>query len=112
MIRANLTTDGYRMVRYADQFVVLCRSAPHAQAALQEVRGWVEENGLSLHPDETHVGNCPEQGQGFEFLGSRFDAGERRVRDKSLKDFKDNVREKTRRTRGDSMRIAIEDLSR
>jgi len=102
---------GYRMVRYADDIVILCRSAPQAQAALQEVRAWIEENGLSLHPDKTHVGDCLEPGQGFEFLGYRFEAGRRRVRDKSLKGLKDKVRQKTRRTRGDSMRTIIEDLS-
>ena len=102
---------GYRMVRYADDIVILCRSAPQAQAALQEVRAWIEENGLSLHPDKTHVGDCLEPGQGFEFLGYRFEAGGRWVRGRSLKGFKDKVREKTRRTRGDSMRTIIEDLS-
>lgn len=102
---------GYRMVRYADDFVILCTSAPQAQAALEEVKAWVEENGLNLHPDKTHVGDCLVPGQGFEFLGYRFEAGGRRVRDKSLKGLKDKVREKTRRTRGDSMRTIIEDLS-
>ena len=102
---------GYRMVRYADDFVILCTSAPQAQAALEEVKVWVEENGLSLHPDKTHVGDCLVPGQGFEFLGYRFEAGGRRVRDKSLKGLKDKVREKTRRTRGDSMRTIIDDLS-
>jgi RNA-directed DNA polymerase len=38
---------GYRMVRYADDFVVLCRTAEQAQAALGEVRAWVEQNGLN-----------------------------------------------------------------
>jgi RNA-directed DNA polymerase len=102
---------GYRMVRYADDFVILCQSAPQAQKALEEVQAWVAENGLTLHPDKTHVGDCLESGQGFEFLGYRFEAGQRRVRDKSLKGFKDKVREKTRRTRGDSMRTIIEDLT-
>ena len=102
---------GYRMVRYADDFVILCTSAPQAQAALEEVKAWVEENGLNLHPDKTHVGDCLVPGQGFEFLGYRFEAGGRRVRDKSLKGLKEKVREKTRRTRGDSMRTIIEDLS-
>jgi RNA-directed DNA polymerase len=102
---------GYRMVRYADDFVILCTSAPQAQAALEEVKAWVEENGLNLHPDKTHVGDCLVPGQGFEFLGYRFEAGGRRVRDKSLQRLKDKVREKTRRTRGDSMRTIIEDLS-
>ena len=40
---------GYRMVRYADDFVVLCRSAEQAQAALAEVKAWVGVNGLSLN---------------------------------------------------------------
>ena len=105
-----MTKLGYRMVRYADDFVILCQSAPQAQAAMQEVKAWVEENGLSLHPDKTHVGDCLVEGQGFEFLGYRFEAGKRWVRKKSLQRFKDKVREKTRRSRGDSMRTIIEDL--
>jgi RNA-directed DNA polymerase len=102
---------GYRMVRYADDFVILCQTASQAQAALDEVKVWVEENGLSLHPDKTQVGDCLVGGQGFEFLGYRFEAGRRWVRDKSLRHFKDKVREKTHRTRGDSLRSIIEDLS-
>jgi RNA-directed DNA polymerase len=47
---------GYRMVRYADDFVVLCQSTETAHAALEEVRRWVERNGLSLNVDKTHVG--------------------------------------------------------
>lgn len=102
---------GYRMVRYADDFVILCKTASQAQAALEEVKAWVEENGLSLHPDKTHVGDCMEKGQGFEFLGYRFEAGRRWVRDRSLKGFKDKVREKTKRTRGVSLRTIIDDLT-
>jgi len=102
---------GYRMVRYADDFVILCQTASQAQAALEEVKAWVQENGLNLHPDKTHIGDCLVKGQGFEFLGYRFEAGQRRVRDKSLKGFKDKVREKTKRTRGGSLRTIIEDLT-
>lgn len=61
---------GYRMVRYADDFVILCRSAERAHAALVEVKAWVDANGLSLHPDKTHIGDCRIEGQGFAFLGS------------------------------------------
>ena len=75
---------GYRMVRYADDFVVLCRTAEEAQAALDEVRAWVEQNGLKLNADKTHVGDCRQAGQGFEFLGYRFEVGRRWVRRKSL----------------------------
>ena len=106
-----MTKLGYCMVRYADDFVILCQNASQAQAALEEVKVWVEENGLTLHPDKTHVGDCCVEGQGFEFLGYRFEAGRRWVRDKSLKSFKDKVREKTKRTRGESLRTIIEDLT-
>ena len=102
---------GYRMVRYADDFVILCQSAEQAQMALNEVNVWVNANGLTLHPDKTHVGNCLLEGQGFEFLGYRFEAGKRMVRQKSLQGFKDKIREKTRRTRGDSMARIIADLT-
>lgn len=52
-----------------------------------------------------------EKGQGFEFLVYRFKAGRRWVRGKSLKAFKDKVREKTKRTRGASLRTIVEELS-
>jgi len=102
---------GYRMVRYADDFVVLCRSVPEAQAALAEVKVWVEANGLSLNLEKSHVGDCREPGQGFEFLGYRFEAGRRWVRPKSIKALRDRIRAKTRRTRGDSLRSIIEELN-
>ena len=47
------------MVRYADDFVVLCRTAQQAQAALEEVKSWVEQNGLRLNADKTHVVEGP-----------------------------------------------------
>jgi len=106
-----MTKLGYRMVRYADDFVILCESAEQAHTALEEVKAWVEANGLTLHPDKTHVGDCRIEGQGFEFLGYRFEAGKRRVRDKSLQGFKDKIREKTSRSRGDSLSCIIADLT-
>ena len=102
---------GYRMVRYADDFVVLCQTAEQAQAALEEVRSWVEQNGLSLNADKTHVGDCRQQGQGFEFLGYRFEAGRRWVRRKSLKALRDRIRIKTKRTRGDSLASIVADIN-
>jgi RNA-directed DNA polymerase len=103
---------GYRMVRYADDFVILCRTGEEADAALAEVRAWVAENGLLLHPEKTHVGDCRVPGQGFEFLGYRFEAGRRLVRKKSLDKLKDRIREKTGRNRGDSLERIIADLNR
>jgi RNA-directed DNA polymerase len=102
---------GYRMVRYADDFVVLCRTAEQAQAALKEVRDWVEQNQLKLNADKTHVGDCRQAGQGFEFLGYRFEAGQRWVRPKSVKALRERLRMKTKRTCGDSLAKIIEDLN-
>jgi RNA-directed DNA polymerase len=103
---------GYRMARYADDFVILCRTREEAEAALDDVRAWVTMNGLALHPQKTHVGDCRQPGQGFEFLGYRFEAGERHVRKKSLTKLKDSIRVKTRRTRGDSLARIVAGLNR
>jgi len=101
----------HKMVRYADDFVIMCRSRGEAESALTQVREWTENNGLTLHPEKTRVGNCLESGQGFEFLGYRFEAGRREVRKKSLQSLKDKIRGKTKRTRGDSLKRIIEDIN-
>jgi RNA-directed DNA polymerase len=103
--------QGYRIVRYADDFVVLCRTAQQAQAVLEEVKSWVAQNGLRLNADKTHVGDCRQAGQGFEFLGYRFEAGQRWVRPKSFKALRERIRVKTRRTRGESLAKIIGDLN-
>ena len=100
------------MVRYADDFVILCRTREEAEAALEDVRAWVSENGLALHPEKTHIGDCRQPGQGFEFLGYRFEAGKRHVRKKSLDKLKDSIRAKTKRTRGDSLARIVADLNK
>jgi RNA-directed DNA polymerase len=108
---AHMAVRGHRLVRYADDFVVLCASAEQADAALHEVRMWVQANGLVLHPDKTHVGDCRVAGQGFDFLGYRFEAGQRRVRKKSRQKLFDRIREHTRRSRGDSLTKVIAELN-
>jgi RNA-directed DNA polymerase len=106
-----LRERGYRMVRYADDFVVLCQSAAQAQAGLALVQEWVQEHGLRLHPDKTQVGDCREVGHGFDFLGYRFEAGQRRVRRKSMAAVRERIRAKTGRSRGDSLRCIIADVN-
>jgi RNA-directed DNA polymerase len=106
-----LTAKGYRMVRYADDFVVLCASEHQAREALVEIRGWVRENGLQLHPEKTHVGDCRIAGQGFEFLGYRFESGKRRVRKKSWQAIRDRIRELTGRSRGVSLEQIVSELN-
>jgi RNA-directed DNA polymerase len=107
----HIKQKGYRMVRYADDFVVLCRSREEAEAALAEVKAWVEANGLSLSPDKTHVGDCRQAGQGFDFLGYHFELGRRWVRKKSYKAVQDRIRMRTKRTRGDSLAKIIVELN-
>jgi len=82
-----------------------------ARAGLSEVEAWTAANGLTLNPDKTRIGDCRQWGQGFDFLGYRFEARRRFVRKKSLKAFRDKVREKTKRTRGDAMARIVADLN-
>jgi Group II intron, maturase-specific domain/Reverse transcriptase (RNA-dependent DNA polymerase) len=102
---------GHRMVRYADDFVVLCESREAAEEALAANRDWPAANGLRLHPDKTHLGDCRNRGEGFDFLGYRFEAGGRFVRKKCLARLKDGIRQKTRRTRAQSLARIIDDLN-
>ncbi len=106
-----MAAHGYRMVRYADDFVVLCKRREEADAALALIGAWVAENGLRLHPDKTRIGDCRRRGEGFDFLGYRFEAGHRFVRKKSLTRLKDSIRAKTTRTRGQSLARVVADLN-
>lgn len=106
-----MTAKGFSFVRYADDSVVLCRTEQEAQYALAVMQDWIEEKDLALHPDKTHLGNCFVKGQGFEFLGFRFECGNREVRRKSYKKFRDKIRSLTRRSRGSSMSQIISDLN-
>src|SRR5699024_6768721 len=106
-----LAECGYNMVRYADDFVVLCDSQAQAHAARETIAEWTRSQGLTLHPEKTHVGDCRQKGQGFDFLGYRFEAGRRWVRKISLKRFKDRVRAATPRTRGRSLTYVIAELN-
>lgn len=102
---------GYTMVRYADDFVILCQNKTEAEEALSLVQKWVEQNGLSLHPDKTQVGNASKPGEGFAFLGYRFEAGKRYVRKKSMASLRERIREKTKRSCGQSLDEIISKLN-
>ena len=66
---------GYRMVRYADDFVVLCESLASAKAALAHIQRWVEAAGLTLHPKKTKLADLSRPNGCFDFLGYRFYSG-------------------------------------
>jgi RNA-directed DNA polymerase len=102
---------GYEMVRYADDFVILCRTAEEAQQALALVTRWTAEAGLQLHPEKTHLVDMA-QAEGFDFLGYHFERDCRWPRQKSLRKLKDAVRRKTGRTHGHSLAVIIADVNR
>ena len=64
---------GYKMVRYADDFVILCKSQTEAEAALARVAELVRERGLTLHADKTSLVDTGQAGQCFDFLGYHFE---------------------------------------
>jgi RNA-directed DNA polymerase len=105
-----LAANGMEMVRYADDFVILCRSKAAAERALGMVQEWVKTNGLTLHPAKTRIVDA--QAEAFDFLGYRFDRDKRYVRPKSLAKLKAAVRAKTKRTDGRSLAVIIADLNR
>ena len=102
---------GWAMVRYADDFVVLCRTETEAQSALAEVRAWVSEAGLTLHPEKTRIVNASMPG-GFDFLGYHFERGMKWPRQKSLKRLRERVRAKTSRVAGRSLKAIITEVNR
>jgi RNA-directed DNA polymerase len=104
-----MASRGYEMVRYADDFVILCRSKEQAEAALAEVRAWVTQAGLALHPDKTRIVDAASEP--FEFLGFRFDKGRKWPRDKSKAKLRATVRMRTPRTSGISLEAIIANLN-
>jgi len=97
---------GFEMVRYADDFVLLCRSEGEARRALSEVESWTVEHGLHLHPEKTRIVDATPAG-GFDFLGYHFERGYRWPSKKSLSKHKEAIRSVTRRTNGKSLREII-----
>jgi RNA-directed DNA polymerase len=116
------------LVRYADDGVVLCRSAAQAGAALEAVRDILAGLGLELHPDKTKVVDLRQGREGLDFLGCHFHARmsgklweqQRVVRyylhrwpsQQAMKRLRDKVRDRTGRNRcGADIRDVIADLN-
>jgi RNA-directed DNA polymerase len=105
-----MAVGGFEMIRYADDFVILCRSEAEARAALAEVQAWTTSVGLHLHPTKTRIVDATQTG--FDFLGYHFADGTRWPRAKSLGKFQDTIRDQTRRTQGQSLAAIIADVNR
>ncbi len=106
-----LAQQGIEMVRYADDFVILCRSKAEAQQALALVQQWTADAGLMLHPEKTRIVDATKHG-GFDFLGYHFERGYKWPRKKSLKKFRDKIRVLTKRNNGQSLQVLISRVNR
>jgi len=106
-----MVRQGREMIRYADDFVILCISRKEAEEALTEVRKWMDQAGLTLHPTKTRIVNATEAG-GFDFLGYHFEQGYRWPRTKSRDKFKESIRDKTPKLRPGPMTDIIQDINR
>ena len=101
---------GCEMTRYADDFVILCKTRDEAERALEAVRIWTEKSGLSLHPEKTRIVDYGA-GQGFEFLGHAFTKGKVFPRKKSIQNLRNKVRALTPRRSGKSLKAVIANLN-
>jgi len=91
-----LVKRGYKLVRFADDFVVLTKSKRKAKRALEVIEEIVRDKlKLELHPEKTKITNF---GEGFVFLGFEFVAWRyKRPKKSALDKFKDKIREVTKR---------------
>ena len=105
-----MAAHGLCMTRYADDFVIQCRTEAEAREALALVSMWMAEAGLTLHPDKTRIVNAAEPG-GFDFLGYHFERGHRWPSKRSLTKLKDRIRSQTRRLNGQSLAQIISALN-
>lgn len=101
-----MLADGYDLIRYADDMVVLCTSQEEADRALERLRQLLAARGLTLHPTKTRVVDATLR-PGFDFLGYRFFGKYRDPRPKSTMKLRDSIREKTPRTNGESLEEII-----
>ena len=92
---------GWAMVRYADDFVVLCRTREEAETVLAWLREWTTGAGLTLHPTKTRIVHVASEG--FDFLGWHFRGDKKWPRKKSVQKLRDKLRPLTRRTNGRSL---------
>ena len=105
-----MAASGYQMVRYADDFVILCKTKEQAQSALEAVAAWTAQAGLTLHPVKTRI--VDSRIEAFEFLGYRFERGRRFPRNKSMVKLRDKIRAKTRRNEGRALPVIVADVNR
>ena len=108
-----MTRAGHRLIRYADDFVILCRTAEQAEQAKEQARQALADMGLQLHPEKTRIVDATSEK--FQFLGYEFwptgRAPRRAPRPSSKQKLRDRIRAKTPRCSGKSLRAIIASLT-
>ena len=105
---------GYQLTRFADDWVITCKSAAEARAAVDAARRILKQLGVELHPQKTRIVHVQH---GFEFLGYKIKRGKRKLylpesrirsqarqgalyaypKEKSIRRFMDRIRHRTKR---------------
>jgi RNA-directed DNA polymerase len=105
---------GYQLTRYADDWVITCKSAAEARAAVEAAGRILKQLGVELHPQKTRIVHAQD---GFEFLGYKIKRGKKKLylleskirsqarqsalyaypKEKSIRRFMDHVRQRTKR---------------
>jgi RNA-directed DNA polymerase len=99
---------GFRLIRYADDFVILADRRWKVEAADRLVRSILSDIGLEASEAKSGIVRVQD---GFEFLGFTFHGRFLRPRPRALASFKDRVRSRTRRKVPVSLEQMIEDLN-
>lgn len=113
----NISETGVRIIRYADDFVIICETKDKAEEILDKVRKWCESVKLTLHPDKTRIVDMSKPKEYFDFLGYRFRRSPRTgklnrfVRPSSLKKIRSKIKPKTKRCNGFAMETIIESIN-
>lgn len=108
-----MTRHGHRVVRYADDLVVMCGSRAEAEQALGRLENWMTTNGLELHPEKTGMVDMNEKGAGFDFLGYRFERTRRKGKlarwpsQKAKRRIRQRLKKYLRRSNGRSLEAII-----
>jgi RNA-directed DNA polymerase len=123
-----MRSKGYRLTRFADDWVITCKSAPEACAALEAATRVLKTLGVHINPQKTRIVHVRH---GFEFLGYKIKRGSRPMRlspsrirsgaqpgalyayprEKSVRHFKDQIRQLTRRKAPVSTEELIEQIN-
>lgn len=100
---------GHRIVRYADDILILCGSKSAARNALQQATCFLEkELLLTVNREKTHICHSSE---GVKFLGVSIHSTYTRIQPTKIRSFKDKVKQLTRRNGGRNLEDVIADLN-